>query len=95
MTGSSHKKFKVVTLGCRTNQYESAAYANQLKEMGYVEACDNEKADLCIVNTCTVTESADSSSRLEIRRLAKKISGEQNRRYRLFSRAPSRRDRPS
>ncbi len=72
MTGSSHKKFKVVTLGCRTNQYESAAYANQLKEMGYVEACDNEKADLCIVNTCTVTESADSSSRLEIRRLAKK-----------------------
>lgn len=66
-----NKKFKVVTLGCRTNQYESQAYADQLREMGYSEAAENEDAELCIVNTCTVTESADSSSRYQIRHLAK------------------------
>lgn len=64
-------KFKVVTLGCRTNQYESQAYRDQLQAMGYSQAAENEEADLCIVNTCTVTESADSSSRHEIRQLAR------------------------
>lgn len=63
------KKFKVVTLGCRTNQYESQGYTDQLRQMGYVQAQDGEEADLCIVNTCTVTEGADSSSRHEIRSL--------------------------
>lgn len=63
------KKFKVVTLGCRTNQYESQGYVDQLKKMGYEPALEGEKADLCIVNTCTVTESADSSSRNQIRSL--------------------------
>ncbi len=63
------KKFKVVTLGCRTNQYESQGYTDQLRQMGYVLAKDGEEADLCIVNTCTVTEGADSSSRHEIRSL--------------------------
>ncbi len=63
------KKFKVVTLGCRTNQYESQGYTDQLRQMGFVPALDGEAADLCIVNTCTVTESADSSSRRQIRSL--------------------------
>jgi len=63
------KKFKVVTLGCRTNQYESQGYTDQLRQMGYVPAADGEEADLCIVNTCTVTEGADSSSRHQIRSL--------------------------
>ncbi|MCH9704020.1 MAG: tRNA (N(6)-L-threonylcarbamoyladenosine(37)-C(2))-methylthiotransferase MtaB [Chlamydiae bacterium] len=63
------KKFRVATLGCRTNQYESQAYRDQLKAMGYEEAVGDEKADLCIVNTCTVTKSADSSSRHQIRQL--------------------------
>ena len=69
------KRYKVVTLGCRTNQYESAAYASQLHKLGYVEAKEGEAADLCIVNTCTVTESADSSSRHEIRRLSREHAG--------------------
>lgn len=69
------KKYKVVTLGCRTNQYESQAYADQLKEMGYVLADDGEVADICIVNTCTVTESADNQSRYEIRQLGRKHPG--------------------
>lgn len=67
----SNKKFKVVTLGCRTNQYESQAYHNQLEAVGYTAVQEGEVADICIVNTCTVTESADSSSRHEIRQLAR------------------------
>lgn len=63
------KKFKVATLGCRTNQYESQGYTDQLRQMGYVQAQEGEEADLCIVNTCTVTEGADSSSRHQIRAL--------------------------
>jgi threonylcarbamoyladenosine tRNA methylthiotransferase MtaB len=65
----SEKKFKISTLGCRTNQYESEAYATQLRALGYREAGEGEEADICIVNTCTVTESADSSSRHQIRQL--------------------------
>ncbi|MGR3973560.1 MAG: tRNA (N(6)-L-threonylcarbamoyladenosine(37)-C(2))-methylthiotransferase MtaB [Candidatus Rhabdochlamydia sp.] len=65
----STKKFRIATLGCRTNQYESEAYATQLKELGYEEVQGDEKADICIVNTCTVTEGADSSSRHQIRQL--------------------------
>ncbi len=64
-------KFRVVTLGCRANQYESQAYTDQLSAMGYKRAEEGEEADLCIVNTCTVTESADSSSRHQIRNLAR------------------------
>jgi threonylcarbamoyladenosine tRNA methylthiotransferase MtaB len=63
------KKYKVVTLGCRTNQYESQAYIDQLNSLGYTEASDEEKADICIVNTCTVTASADKRSLYQIRKL--------------------------
>lgn len=70
-----NKTFKIVTLGCRTNQYESQAYQDQLIGMGYVEAKEGETPDISIVNTCTVTESADSSSRLAIRQLAKQNDG--------------------
>lgn len=67
--------YKVVTLGCRTNQYESQAYRDQLNLMGYREAKADESASICIVNTCTVTESADSSSRAQIRQLARENPG--------------------
>lgn len=65
------KTFRVVVLGCRTNQYEGQAFHDQLQAIGYEQAGEGEEADLCIVNTCTVTESADSSSRHEIRKLSK------------------------
>lgn len=71
------KKFKIVSLGCRTNQYESQAYQDQLIAMGYSLATEEENADICIVNTCTVTESADSSSRHAIRQLIKENEGSQ------------------
>lgn len=66
---SKAKRFKVVTLGCRTNQYESQAYMTQLEQLGYSPAAPNESASICIVNTCTVTENAHRESRRQIRRL--------------------------
>jgi len=71
----SKKKYAVATLGCRTNQYESAAYAKQLREMGYTEVSEGEIADICIINTCTVTEGADRSSRHQIRQLSRQHPG--------------------
>lgn len=75
MISLPQKKFKIIALGCRTNQYEAQAYRDQLLSLGYVQAGEEEHADLCIVNTCTVTESADGSSRHEIRQLAQKHPG--------------------
>lgn len=63
------KKFHIVTLGCRTNQYETGAYAHQLQDLGWKPASQGERADVCVVNTCTVTASADSHSRHAIRQL--------------------------
>ncbi len=68
------KRYRVITLGCRTNQYESQAYVDQLKAKGYSKASDGEKAEVCIVNTCTVTESADKRSRYQIRKLAREYA---------------------
>lgn len=65
------KKYKVEALGCRTNQYEAQAFRDQLLQMGYEPAQEGEEAELCIVNTCTVTESADSHSRHLVRQMAK------------------------
>lgn len=62
----------MATLGCRTNQYETAAYKNQLETLGYKAACDGEDADLYIVNTCTVTEAAHKDSRLQVRKAIEK-----------------------
>lgn len=75
MEDPKKKTFKIVSLGCRTNQYESQAYHDQLVALGYSMAQENDEADVCIVNTCTVTESADSSSRHAIRQLAKENQG--------------------
>ncbi len=72
---AENKKFKIISLGCRTNQYESQGYHDQLTALGYVRADEGEEAEICIVNTCTVTESADSSSRRAIRQLAKENRG--------------------
>lgn len=75
MEKSNEKKFKIVSLGCRTNQYEAQAYHDQLVALGYSQAKEEEEAEICIVNTCTVTESADSSSRHAIRQLARENEG--------------------
>ncbi len=64
----SKSKFKVITLGCRTNQYESEAYKSQLLHLGLTESENSTDCDYAIVNTCTVTQSADQKSLYQIRK---------------------------
>ncbi len=69
------KRYRIETLGCRTNQYESQAFADQMKSVGFEEAQKDEQADLCIINTCTVTDSADKRSFYQIRKLEREHPG--------------------
>jgi len=65
-------KLRAVTLGCKVNQYETELVRQGLVTAGYVDAAEGEPADLCVVNTCTVTAEGDSKSRQTIRQLAKR-----------------------
>ena len=64
-------KLKTATLGCKVNQYETQFIREGLERAGYEEAQQDETAELCIVNTCTVTNEGDAKSRQLIRRLAR------------------------
>ncbi|MDY0131344.1 MAG: tRNA (N(6)-L-threonylcarbamoyladenosine(37)-C(2))-methylthiotransferase MtaB [Desulforegulaceae bacterium] len=64
------KKFKIITLGCKCNHYESDSIAMQLEQSGYEQ--NEETPDLVIVNTCTVTAKAGMQSRQAIRKELKK-----------------------
>ena len=55
------------TLGCRLNQAETALIEDRLQAAGYTVVPYGEPVDLCIVNTCTVTQEADAKSRKMIR----------------------------
>ena len=68
---------RLVTLGCKVNQYETQLVKEALERSSYREADDGEPADLCVVNTCTVTSEADSKARQIIRQLAKQQPGAQ------------------
>lgn len=67
----SDLKLKTLTLGCKVNQYETELVREGLSRGGYRDAADTESADVCVVNTCTVTNEGDSKSRQAIRRLAR------------------------
>lgn len=71
----SERTCRLATLGCKVNQYETQLVKETLLSNGFREAADNEAADLCVVNTCTVTGEADSKGRQLIRQLAKKNPG--------------------
>jgi threonylcarbamoyladenosine tRNA methylthiotransferase MtaB len=62
---------KTLTLGCKVNQYETELVREGFARIGYRDAGEGEAADLCVVNTCTVTSEGDSKSRQAIRRLAR------------------------
>ena len=70
-----HRTCRLVTLGCKVNQYETQLVKEALEQNGYREAAEDEPADLCVVNTCTVTGAGDSKSRQVIRQLAKHNPG--------------------
>jgi threonylcarbamoyladenosine tRNA methylthiotransferase MtaB len=61
-------KFKITTLGCKVNQAESEAIAQDLLTSKRLTARDREAADICIVNTCAVTQKAAMQSRQAVRR---------------------------
>jgi threonylcarbamoyladenosine tRNA methylthiotransferase MtaB len=69
------KTCRLVTLGCKVNQYETQYVKEALEANGYREAPAGERADLCLVNTCTVTAEADAKGRQLIRRLAQANPG--------------------
>ena len=68
-------KLRTLTLGCKVNQYETEFVREGLLGIGYEDAEGEESAELCIVNTCTVTAEGDSKSRQAIRRMARRNPG--------------------
>ncbi|GBC61087.1 tRNA (N(6)-L-threonylcarbamoyladenosine(37)-C(2))-methylthiotransferase MtaB [Desulfonema ishimotonii] len=69
------KKFVITTLGCKVNQCESEAIAHYLKDAGWAVSQDGETADLCIINTCTVTHKASMQSRQAVRQAVRTHPG--------------------
>ncbi|MBM4003192.1 MAG: tRNA (N(6)-L-threonylcarbamoyladenosine(37)-C(2))-methylthiotransferase MtaB [Planctomycetes bacterium] len=62
---------RTVTLGCKVNQYETELVREGFARAGFSDAVEHESADVCVVNTCTVTAEGDAKSRQTIRRLAR------------------------
>src|SRR5216684_5136172 len=66
-------RFAIATLGCKVNQYDSAIIESRLRARGMERRDFGEQADVYIVNTCTVTDRADSES-LRIARRARRLN---------------------
>lgn len=62
-------KIRFVTLGCKLNFAESSALGRSLLASGHTRAEDGEQADICVLNTCTVTDTADHKCRQALSRL--------------------------
>ena len=65
-------KFGIYTLGCKVNTYESEYVKNLLLNHDFVESDFNDICDIYIINTCTVTNTADIKSKKMIRNAIKK-----------------------
>jgi len=65
------RKVAITTLGCKTNQFESAAMRDSLAKEGFEVVPFNHSADIYIINTCTVTARTDAESRRLVRRAAR------------------------
>jgi threonylcarbamoyladenosine tRNA methylthiotransferase MtaB len=63
------KKVFFYTLGCRVNKYDTESLRTAFQALGFESAADIEDADVCIVNTCSVTAESDRKCRNQIRRL--------------------------
>ena len=69
------KKARFYTLGCKLNFSETSTFARTLCNMGVREAKKNEQADICLINTCSVTEVADHKCRQIIHRMVRQNPG--------------------
>lgn len=65
---SGQRTFRLATLGCKVNQYETQVLRETLEANGYRAAAEGEPADICVVNSCTVTHEADAKTRQLVRR---------------------------
>ncbi len=65
----NNKIISFITLGCKVNQYETNAMAQKFKEKGYKVIEGEAKADIYVINTCTVTNMSDRKSRQMLRRM--------------------------
>ena len=69
------KKAAYYTLGCKLNFSETSTFGKMLSNMGVVTAKKGEKADLCLINTCSVTDVADHKCRQAINRMVRSNPG--------------------
>ncbi|MBW1992507.1 MAG: tRNA (N(6)-L-threonylcarbamoyladenosine(37)-C(2))-methylthiotransferase MtaB, partial [Deltaproteobacteria bacterium] len=67
--------YRLITFGCKVNQYDSAGLAQELAARGWSEAPAGVRPELILVNTCTVTARADQEARQVIRRLGREFPG--------------------
>ncbi|MBO7608884.1 MAG: tRNA (N(6)-L-threonylcarbamoyladenosine(37)-C(2))-methylthiotransferase MtaB [Muribaculaceae bacterium] len=72
MEANALRTYKIETLGCKLNFSETATIGKLLGERGYVAVGADNAPDLCVVNTCSVTELADRKCRQHIRSLVKR-----------------------
>lgn len=70
-----NKKAAYLTLGCKLNFAETSAIGKQLASVGVRKARENEVADICVINTCSVTEFADKKCRQAVRKMIKDNPG--------------------
>jgi threonylcarbamoyladenosine tRNA methylthiotransferase MtaB len=66
------RTFAFVTFGCKVNQYESQALRERYARRGLAEVDPDAGADLFVINTCTVTETATAEAQRTVRRLARR-----------------------
>lgn len=69
------KRAAYYTLGCKLNFSETSTFGKMLEDMGVRTVQRGEKADICLINTCSVTEVADRKCRQAIRRMVKENPG--------------------
>ena len=72
MEAKALRTYKIETLGCKLNFSETATIGKLLGERGFVAAEPDAVPDVCVVNTCSVTELADRKCRQHIRSLVKR-----------------------
>jgi threonylcarbamoyladenosine tRNA methylthiotransferase MtaB len=63
------------TLGCKLNFSETSTFGKMLQELGVRTVAKGEKADICLINTCSVTEVADKKCRQQIHRMVRENPG--------------------
>lgn len=69
------KKAAYFTLGCKLNFSETSTFGRLLQDMGVSTAEEGDKADICLINTCSVTEVADHKCRQAIHRMVRQHPG--------------------